>query len=114
MSACSPKCAANIVNLLEPRIETAVMEEITKADEVLGGKIQDLIFVFDNLVEVDDRGMQEILRQVPSDKLLLALKAADDALKEKVFKNMSQRAAEMMREDLASRGPVKLSEVEGA
>ena len=109
-----PKCAANIVNLLEPRIETAVMEEITKADEVLGGKIQDLIFVFDNLVEVDDRGMQEILRQVPSDKLLLALKAADDALKEKVFKNMSQRAAEMMREDLASRGPVKLSEVEGA
>lgn len=109
-----PQCVANIVNLLEPRIETAVMEEITKADEVLGGKIQDLIFVFDNLIEVDDRGMQEILRQVPSDKLLLALKAADEDLKEKVFKNMSQRAAEMLREDLASRGPVKLSEVESA
>jgi flagellar motor switch protein FliG len=109
-----PQCVANIVNLLEPRIETAVMAEITKADEVLGGKIQDLIFVFDNLIEVDDRGMQEILRQVPSDKLLLALKAADEALKEKVFKNMSQRAAEMLREDLASRGPVKLSEVESA
>jgi flagellar motor switch protein FliG len=109
-----PKCAADIVNLLEPRIETVVMEEIKKADEVLGSKIQDLIFVFDNLVEVDDRGMQEILRQVPSDKLLLALKAANDALKEKVFKNMSQRAAEMLKDDLSSRGPVKLSEVEGA
>jgi flagellar motor switch protein FliG len=58
--------------------------------------------------------MQELLRQVTSDKLLLALKAADDALKEKIFKNMSQRAAEMLREDLASRGPVKLSEVEAA
>lgn len=109
-----PKCAADIVNLLEPRIETVVMEEIKKADEVLGSKIQDLIFVFDNLVEVDDRGMQEILRQVPSDKLLLALKAANDQLKEKVFKNMSQRAAEMLKDDLSSRGPVKLSEVEGA
>ena len=109
-----PKCAADIVNLLEPRIETVVMEEIKKADEVLGSKIQDLIFVFDNLVEVDDRGMQEILRQVPSDKLLLALKAANDELKEKVFKNMSQRAAEMLKDDLSSRGPVKLSEVEGA
>jgi flagellar motor switch protein FliG len=108
------KVAANIINFLEPSIESAVMSEITKADETLGAKIQDLIFVFDNLIEVDDRGMQEILRQVPSDRLLLALKAADDELKEKIFKNMSQRAAEMLREDLASRGPVKLSEVEGA
>ena len=109
-----PKVVANIINMLEPRIESVVMQEITAADEQLGGKIQDLIFVFDNLIEVDDRGMQELLRQVTSDKLLLALKAADDALKEKIFKNMSQRAAEMLREDLASRGPVKLSEVEGA
>jgi flagellar motor switch protein FliG len=109
-----PKCAADIVNMLEPRIESAVMAEINKVDEVLGAKIQDLIFVFDNLVDVDDRGMQELLRQVPSDKLLLALKAADDRLKEKVFKNMSQRAAEMLKDDLASRGPVRLSEVEAA
>ena len=109
-----PKVAANIINCLEPRIETAMMEEITKADEALAAKIQDLIFVFDNLVEIDDRGMQELLRQVPSDKLLLALKAADDALKEKIFKNMSQRAAETLKEDLASRGPVKLSDVEAA
>ncbi len=109
-----PKVVANIINNLEPRIESVVMQEITSADEQLGNKIQDLIFVFDNLIEVDDRGMQELLRQVTSDKLLLALKAADEGLKEKIFKNMSQRAAEMLRDDLASRGPVKLSDVEAA
>ena len=70
--------------------------------------------MFDNLIEVDDRGMQELMRQVTSDKLLLAMKAADDGLKEKIFKNMSQRAAEMLRDDLASHGPVKLSDVESA
>lgn len=109
-----PKVAADIVNLLEPRIETAVMADITQADEALGTKIQDLLFVFDKLIEVDDRGMQELLRQVPSDKLLLALKACDEDLKAKVFKNMSQRAAEMLKDDLESKGPVKLSEVEAA
>jgi flagellar motor switch protein FliG len=109
-----PKCAADIINNLEPSIESALMEKIRKADEALGAKIEDLIFVFANLVEVDDRGMQEILRQVPSDKLLLALKGADQALKDKIFKNMSQRAAEMLKDDLESRGPVKLADVEGA
>lgn len=109
-----PKVAANIINCLEPRIESVVMEELTKADEGVAAKIQDLIFVFDNLIEVDDRGMQELLRQVPSDQLLLAMKAAEDGLKEKIFKNMSQRAAETLREDLASRGPVKLADVEAA
>ena len=106
--------AASILNLLEPRIETVVMQEITATDEALGNKIQDLMFVFDNLIEVDDRGMQELLRQVTSDKLLLAMKAADEALKEKIFKNMSQRAAEMLHDDLAAKGPVKLSDVEAA
>ncbi len=109
-----PKCAADIINNLEPSIEGALMENIRKADEALGAKIEDLIFVFDNLVDVDDRGMQEILRQVPSDKLLLALKGTDQPLKDKIFKNMSQRAAEMLKDDLESKGPVKLSEVEGA
>ncbi len=109
-----PKCAADIINNLEPSIEGALMEKIRKADEALGAKIEDLIFVFDNLVDVDDRGMQEILRQVPSDKLLLALKGTDQPLKDKIFKNMSQRAAEMLKDDLESKGPVKLSEVEGA
>ncbi len=108
------KAAANIVNFLGPSQEGPLMEQITKADEALGARIQDLIFVFDNLIDLDDRGMQELLRQVPGDKLVLALKGADDGIKQKIFKNMSQRAGDMMREDLESRGPVKLSDVEGA
>lgn len=109
-----PKAVAGILNCLEPSQEGAIMEEIGKLDEALGARIQDLIFVFDNLIDIDDRSMQELLRQVPSDKLLLALKGADEALKEKIFKNMSQRAAEMLKDDLEARGPVRLSEVEAA
>jgi flagellar motor switch protein FliG len=108
------KAAANIINLLEPSQESVIMEQITKSDQQLGAKIQDLIFVFDNLLELDDRSMQELMRQVPSDRLLLALKGADDALKEKIFKNMSQRASEMLKDDLEAKGPVRISEVEGA
>ena len=109
-----PKVAANIMNLLDSSQSTLMMDNINKADEQLATKIQDLMFVFDNLLEIDDRGMQELLRGVASDQLLLALKGADDRMKEKVFANMSQRAAEMLRDDLAARGPVKLSDVEAA
>lgn len=109
-----PKIVADIVNFLEPRIESTVMRELKEADPELGAKIQDLVFVFDNLIEVDDRSMQELLRQVSSDKLLLAIKGADDRLRDKIFSNMSQRAAEMLRDDLEAALPVKLSEVEGA
>ena len=109
-----PKVAANILNLLDGSQSGRVMDDMNRADEALAVKIQDLMFVFDNLLEVDDRGMQELLRGVSSDRLLLALKGADERLKEKVFKNMSQRAAEMLKEDMAARGPVKLSEVEAA
>jgi flagellar motor switch protein FliG len=108
------KAAANIINNLEPSQEGIIMEQITQTDEQLGSRIQDLIFVFDNLLEIDDRSMQELLRQVASDKLLLAMKGAEDDMKEKIFKNMSQRAAEMLKDDLESKGPVKISEVEGA
>jgi flagellar motor switch protein FliG len=108
------KAAANIINLLEPSQETLIMEQISKADQQLGSRIQDLIFVFDNLIELDDRSMQELMRQVPSDRLLLALKGADEDLKDKIFKNMSQRAAEMLKDDLEAKGPVRISEVEGA
>ncbi len=109
-----PKIVADIVNFLEPRIENIVMRELKEADPDLGAKIQDLVFVFDNLIEVDDRSMQELLRQVSSDKLLLAIKGADDRLRDKIFSNMSQRAAEMLRDDLEAALPVKLSEVENA
>lgn len=108
------KTAANIMNFMESAVESAVIDQITKIDEALGTKIQDLMFVFDDIGEIDDRGMQEVLRAVPGDRLMLAMKGADDALKEKIFKNMSQRAAEMLRDDLEARGPVRLSEVEAA
>ncbi len=108
------KAAANIVNFLEPSAESAIMEQIVKTDEALGQRIQDLIFVFDNLNGLDDRSMQELLRQVAGDRLMLALKGADDSLKEKIFKNMSQRAAEMLKDDLEAKGPVRISEVEAA
>jgi flagellar motor switch protein FliG len=108
------KAAANIINFLEPSQESALMEQIEKSDEALAARIQDLVFVFDNLIDIDDRSMQELLRQVPAEKLLLALKGADESLKEKIFKNMSQRAAEMLRDDLEAKGPVRLSEVEAA
>jgi flagellar motor switch protein FliG len=108
------KTAANIMNFMDTSQESAVIDTIRKIDENLGSKIQDLMFVFDDLLEVDDRGMQEVLRAVPGERLLLAMKGADDGLKEKIFKNMSQRAAEMLKDDLESRGPVRLSEVEGA
>lgn len=108
------KTAANIMNFMDTSQENAVIDTIRKIDETLGAKIQDLMFVFDDLLEVDDRGMQEVLRAVPGDRLMLAMKGADDALKEKIFKNMSQRAAEMLKDDLESRGPVRVSEVEGA
>jgi flagellar motor switch protein FliG len=109
-----PKIAANILNFMDGSVESGVMTLVRKTDEALGARIQDLMFVFGNLIEVDDRGMQELLRQVPGEQLLLALKGADDALKQKIFKNMSQRAAEMMRDDLEARGPVRLADVEAA
>jgi flagellar motor switch protein FliG len=108
------KTAAQIMNFLDSSQETVLIENIRKVDDTLGGKIQDLMFVFGDLVEIDDRGMQEVLRAVPGEKLLLAMKGAEDDLKAKIFKNMSQRAAEMLKDDLESRGPVRLSEVEAA
>jgi flagellar motor switch protein FliG len=108
------KVAAGILNLLGSASEAVVLEEITSTDPVLAQKLQDLMFVFEDVTEIEDRGMQELLREVPGDKLIIALKAADDATKQHFFKNMSQRAAEMLRDDLESKGPVKLSEVEAA
>lgn len=108
------KSAADILNFVDSSIEGEIMEAIKDADAELGQQIQDLMFVFDNLIDVDDRGIQALLREVSSDTLILALKGADEAMKEKIFANMSKRAAEMMRDDLENKGPVRLSEVEGA
>jgi flagellar motor switch protein FliG len=108
------KAAANILNFVESSIESSIMEKIKETDNDLGQEIQDLMFVFDNLIDVDDRGIQTLLREISTDHLLLALKAADDDLKEKIFSNMSSRAAEMLKDDLEAKGPVRLSEVEAA
>ncbi|HFD78866.1 MAG TPA: flagellar motor switch protein FliG [Gammaproteobacteria bacterium] len=108
------KAAADILNFVEGSIEAEIMEAIKETDAELGQQIQDLMFVFDNLIDVDDRGIQALLREVSSETLILALKGADEAIKEKIFSNMSKRAAEMMRDDLENKGPVRLSEVEGA
>lgn len=108
------KSAANILNFMDSSVEAALMEKVREVDEDLSQQIQDLMFVFDNLLEVDDRGIQALLREVSTESLILALKGAEDALKEKIFKNMSKRAAETLRDDLEAKGPVRLSEVEGA
>jgi flagellar motor switch protein FliG len=108
------KVAAEIMNNLDSSIEADLMESIKEVDEDLGTQIQDLMFVFDNLREVDDRGIQALLREVSSEILIIALKGADESLQEKIFKNMSKRAAELLRDDLEAKGPVKVSEVEGA
>jgi len=108
------KLAADIMNSMDKTVEAELMEAIKGVDEDLGVRIQDLMFVFDNLREVDDRGIQALLREVSSEVLILALKGADDFLKEKIFGNMSKRAAELLRDDLEAKGPVRISEVEVA
>ena len=108
------KTAAEIMNNLESGIESELMESLKEVDEVLSDQIRDLMFVFDNLKEVDDRGIQGLLREVSSDLLILALKGADEELQEKIFGNMSKRAAELLRDDLEAKGPVKLTDVESA
>ncbi len=108
------KRAADIMNFLDSSVEGELMDSIKETDADLGSEIEDLMFVFDNLKDVDDRGIQALLREVSSDVLIIALKGSDEELKEKIFNNMSKRAAELLRDDLEAKGPVKLSEVEGA
>lgn len=108
------KTAASILNLMDADVEAAITEAITAKDAELAQEITDKMFVFENLLAVDDRGIQSILREVQSDTLIVALKGADDTMKEKIFSNMSSRAAEMMQEDLDAKGPVRLKDVEAA
>jgi flagellar motor switch protein FliG len=108
------KTAANILNFMDSSMEGEIMDNIKEVDGDLGQSIQDLMFVFDNLMDLADRDIQTILREISSDSLVLALKGAEEALKEKIFHNMSKRAAEMLRDDLESKGPVKVSDVETA
>lgn len=108
------KAAAAILNAMEGSREAELITAIRTQDDALGEKIEDLMFVFDDLIGLDDRGMQTLLREVPAGTLIIALKGAEADIREKIFSNMSSRAAEMMRDDLEVKGPVRLSEVDAA
>jgi flagellar motor switch protein FliG len=106
------KTAAEILNYMGGAAEGGVIGSIKEFDAELAQKIQDEMFVFEDVIKVDDRGIQLLLREIQSESLIVALKGATPELREKIFKNMSQRAAEMLRDDLEAKGPVRLSEVE--
>jgi flagellar motor switch protein FliG len=106
------KTAAEMINMLGGAIETSVLDFIRESDNDLAQKIMDNMFTFDDLGKLDDKGVQTLLKEVQSESLVLALKGATPDLRDKVFRNMSSRAAETLREDLESRGPVRVSEVE--
>jgi len=107
------RTAAEILNFVGSSSEGSIIEAVRTVDEGIAQGILDEMFVFDNLMDVDDRGIQALLKEVQSESLVLALKGANPELREKIFKNMSTRAAEMLREDLEARGPVRVSDVEG-
>ena len=106
------KTAAEMINLMGSSVETAVLDYIREVDNDLAQKIMDNMFTFDDLEKIDDKGIQSLLKEVQSESLVIALKGATPEMREKVFKNMSTRAAETLREDLEARGPVRVSEVE--
>ena len=108
------RTVANILNALERDKSGEELGKIEKADGEMHAKIKDLLFIFDNLLDVDDRGIQALLRDVGSDTLAVALRGAEPEVQEKILKNMSKRAAEILKDDMEARGPVKLADVEAA
>ncbi|AWB67371.1 flagellar motor switch protein FliG [Saccharobesus litoralis] len=108
------KAAADIMNYLDTNIEGQLMDAIREHDEEMSQQIQDLMFVFDNLADVDDKGIQAILREVQQESLMRAIKGADEGLQDKIMANMSKRAAELLKDDLEAMGPIRVSEVETA
>ncbi len=109
-----PKAAADVLNRLETSLSSSILDNMRETDDELADKVQEKMFVFDDLIKLDDRSMQVLLREIPSDGFVTALKGANAALREKFFANMSKRAAEMMRDDLEAKGPVRVSEVESS
>ena len=108
------KVAANILNFMDTGQDQSLLGAIRKVDAALGQRIQDLMFVFDDLNELDDRELQAVLREVSGERLGIALRGADPKVRDKITRNMSQRAAEILLEDMEARGPVRLSDVEAA
>jgi flagellar motor switch protein FliG len=108
------RTAANILNAMERDKSGEELGKIEKANSEMHQQIKDLLFIFDNLLDVDDRGIQALLREVGSDTLAVALRGAEPEVQEKILKNMSKRAAEILKDDMEARGPVKLTDVEAA
>lgn len=108
------KVVANIMNNLDSNVEGELMDAIKEIDEGLGEEIEDLMFVFDNLADLDDKDLQILLREIKPETLTLAMKGAEVRVQDKIFKNMSKRAAELLRDDLEAQGPVRVSEVESS
>ncbi|MBN22284.1 MAG: flagellar motor switch protein FliG [Bdellovibrionaceae bacterium] len=105
---------AEMLNVMDKNSEQNIMARVEEKDPQLAEEIRKLMFVFEDIIFVDDRGMQTLLKDVPNDKLVLALKSAPQEIKDKIFKNISKRAADMLKEDLEAMGPVRLSDVETA
>lgn len=105
---------AEMLNVMDKNTEKAIMSRIEEKDPILAEEIRKLMFVFEDIVKIDDKGIQSLLKEVPNEKLLLALKTANDEIKNKIFRNISQRAATLLRDDLSNMGPSRLSDVEGA
>ena len=106
------KSAAEVLNMMGSTVETSVLDYIRESDADLAQKIMDNMFTFDDLIKLDDKGIQSILKEAQAETLIISLKGATPEIRERVFKNMSSRAAETLREDLETRGPVKVSDVE--
>jgi len=105
---------AEMLNVMDKNTESAIMSRIEERDPILSEEIRKLMFVFEDIIKIDDRGIQTLLKEVANDKLIMALKTANEEIRDKIFKNISQRAANMLKEDLANMGPARLSDVEGA
>lgn len=108
------KTAATILNFMDGHAESELIEKVKEKDLDLGQQIQDFMFVFEDLIDIDDASIQALIREISSESLLLALKGSEEKLKEKFFRNVSRRAAEMLRDDLEAQGPVRVSEVDNA
>jgi flagellar motor switch protein FliG len=108
------KTVAGILNAMEKQKSSEELGKIEQADATMHQQIKELLFIFDNLLDIDDRGIQTLLRDITSDSLAIALRGAEPEVQDKIMRNMSKRAAEILRDDMEARGPVKLAEVEAA
>ena len=105
---------AEMLNVMDKNAEKAIMSRVEEKDPLLAEEIRKLMFIFEDIIKIDDRGIQALLKEVDNGKLLLALKTANQEIKDKVFKNLSTRAADLLKDDLATMGPCRVSDVESA